>query len=601
MISIKNLTYYYPNSDIPALDNISLEIQEGEFILLLGPSGCGKSTLIQCLNGIVPKVTGGELQGDIFVNGKNVTEKKVYQLASDVGIVFQNPDTQLFGLTVEEDVAFGPENLGIEREEIKKRVERSLKIVNIEKLKKRFTFTLSGGEKQRTAIAGNVVMQPKILVLDEPTSDLDPAGTKQVLETVKQLNTEMAITTILVEHKLDEVIELADRTIVMDKGKIILDGKTFDIFTQNYDILEKIGVCSPQLIQLSKILKVEPSYNEILSNLQKLKWQFTDLPDNTVSTTKTPYVIFEDVFFEYRDGTESLKGIDLSIEKGDFIALIGSNGSGKTTLLSCLIGLLKPTKGKILINGQDIIDLDVPELAQMVGYLFQNPDYQLFTDTVSNEVSFGLKNRLIVPTDVDQKVSKALEIMELSDYRERHPHSLSRGQRQRVAVASVLSMEPNIIVLDEPTTGQDRGHINKFLEIMKELKTTGKTIILITHDMKIVTEFANRTIVMDKGKIILDGTTRDVFSKSTILEKCSIEPPLVTKLCNDLNKVGLKIPNLLTINELSDLIHLPSQNQTVTLTLSEDHPCSSINLPLPVLKPSRFSSCSKSTLINTDG
>lgn len=557
MISIKNLTYYYPNSNIPAIDNINLEIEEGEFILLLGPSGCGKSTLIQCINGIVPKVTGGELQGNIFVNEKNVIENKVYQLASDVGIVFQNPDTQLFGLTVEEDVAFGPENLGIQREEIKKRVEKSLQIVNIEKLKKRFTFTLSGGEKQRTAIAGNIVMQPKILILDEPTSDLDPAGTKQVLETVKQLNKEMAITIILVEHKLDEVIELADRTIVMDKGKIILDGKTFDIFAQNYDTLEKIGVYPPQLIQLSKILKVKPSYDEILSNLKQIKWQFTDFSDNTVSTIKAPYVKFEDVFFKYRGGTESLKGINLSIEKGDFIALIGSNGSGKTTLLSCLIGLLKPTKGKILINGQNIIDFDLPELAQMVGYLFQNPDYQLFTDTVFNEVAFGLKNRQIVPKDIDHKVSKALEIMELLDDRERHPHSLSRGQRQRLAVASILAMEPNIIILDEPTTGQDRGHINKFLYMMEELKATGKTILLITHDMKIVTEFANRTIVMDDGKIILDGKTRDVFSKLNILEKSSIEPPLVTKLSHDLSKFGLKIPILLTISELYDLICKP--------------------------------------------
>ena len=563
MISIKNLTYYYPNSNIPAIDNINLEIEEGEFILLLGPSGCGKSTLIQCINGIVPKVTGGEIQGNIFVNGKNVIENKIYQLASDVGIVFQNPDTQLFGLTVEEDVAFGPENLGIERDEIKTRVEKSLQIVNIEKLKKRFTFTLSGGEKQRTAIAGNIVMQPKILILDEPTSDLDPAGTKQVLETVKQLNKEMEITIILVEHKLDEVIELADRTIVMDKGKIILDGKTFDIFAQNYDTLKKIGVYPPQLIQLSKILKVKPSYDEILSNLlsnlKQIKGQFIDFSDNTVSTIKTPYVKFEDVFYEYRDGTESLKGINLSIERGDFIALIGSNGSGKTTLLSCLIGLLKPTNGKILINGQDIIDFDVPELAQMVGYLFQNPDYQLFTDTVYNEVAFGLKNRQIVPKDINQKISKALEFMELLDYRERHPHSLSRGQRQRLAVASILAMEPNIIILDEPTTGQDRGHINKFLYMMEELKATGKTIILITHDMKIVTEFANRTIVMHNGKIILDGKTRDVFSKLNILEKSSIEPPLVTKLSHDLSKFDLKIPILLTISELDDLIHLPTQ------------------------------------------
>jgi energy-coupling factor transport system ATP-binding protein len=224
MISIENLTYYYPDSEEASLDNINLTIEEGEFILLLGPSGCGKSTLVQCLNGIIPKVAGGDLTGEIFINKKNVRDHKVYQLSTDVGLVFQNPDTQLFGLTVEEDVAFGPENLGIEREGIRARVKHSLETVGLKDLKDRFTFTLSGGEKQRTAIAGNLAMEPKILVLDEPTSDLDPAGTKEVFETLKRLNRDRRITIILIEHKIDEVMGLADRSVVMDKGRIILDG-----------------------------------------------------------------------------------------------------------------------------------------------------------------------------------------------------------------------------------------------------------------------------------------------------------------------------------------------------------------------------------------
>jgi len=550
MISIKNLTYYYPGFEDAVLDNINLTVEEGEFILLLGPSGCGKSTLVQCLNGIIPKVSSGDLSGEIFINKKNVRDYKVYQLSTDVGLVFQNPDTQLFGLTVEEDVAFGPENLGIEREGIRARVKHSLETVGLEDFKDRFTFTLSGGEKQRTAIAGNLAMEPKILVLDEPTSDLDPAGTKEVFETLKHLNRDRNITIILIEHKIDEVMGLADRSIVMDKGRIILDGNTFDIFIQNLDVLEEIGIHLPQLMRISSLLGVKPSYDEIVSGLGSLDGFSRDLPATYHPARGPTQVAFENVEFGYPDGNLALKGVNLEIRRGEFVALIGPNGSGKTTLLSCLIGLNRPTAGRILINGQDIRKRGVAEQAQVVGYLFQNPDYQLFTDSVHDEVAFGLKNRQSRPDDIDKRVDQALEMMELSVYRDRHPHSLSRGQRQRLAVASILSMEPDIIVLDEPTTGQDRGHLNKFLARMKMLNEAGKTIILISHDMGVVAEYASRTIVMKDGGILMDDGTREVFSRPDILGEASIEPHLLSRACNDVRKVGGDIPVLLTVGEL---------------------------------------------------
>ncbi len=550
MISIENLTYYYPDSEDAALDNINLTVEEGEFILLLGPSGCGKSTLVQCLNGIIPKVAGGDLNGEIFINKKNVRDHKVYQLSTDVGLVFQNPDTQLFGLTVEEDVAFGPENLGIEREGIRARVKHSLETVGLKDLKDRFTFTLSGGEKQRTAIAGNLAMEPKILVLDEPTSDLDPAGTKEVFETLKHLNRDRKITIILIEHKIDEVMGLADRSVVMDKGRIILDGNTCDIFSRNLDVLEEIGIHLPQLMGISSLLGVRPSYQEIVSGLGSLDGSFKDLPATSHLARGPPQVAFENVEFGYHDGNQALKGVNLEIRRGEFVALIGPNGSGKTTLLSCLIGLNRPTVGRILIDGQDIRKRGVAEQAQVVGYLFQNPDYQLFTDSVHDEVAFGLKNRQSRPDDIEKRVDQALEMMELSVYRDRHPHSLSRGQRQRLAVASILSMEPGIIVLDEPTTGQDRGHLNKFLARMKMLNEAGKTIILISHDMGVVAEYASRTIVMKDGGILMDASTREVFSRPDILEEASIEPHLLARACNDVRGAGGDIPVLLTVGEL---------------------------------------------------
>jgi len=550
MISIKNLTYYYPGFEDAVLDNINLTVEEGEFILLLGPSGCGKSTLVQCLNGIIPKVASGDLTGEIFINKKNVRDHKVYQLSTDVGLVFQNPDTQLFGLTVEEDVAFGPENLGIEREEIRARVKHSLETVGLKDFKDRFTFTLSGGEKQRTAIAGNLAMEPKILVLDEPTSDLDPAGTKEVFETLKHLNRDRKITIILIEHKIDEVMGLADRSVVMDKGRIILDGNTFDIFSQDLDVLKEIGIHLPQLMRISSLLGVRPSYKEIVSGLGSMNGSFKDLPAAYHPASGPPQVAFENVEFGYHDGNLALKGVNLEIRRGEFVALIGPNGSGKTTLLSCLIGLNRPTAGRILINWQDIRKRGVAEQAQVVGYLFQNPDYQLFTDSVHEEVAFGLKNRQSRPDDIEKRVDQALEMMELSEYRDRHPHSLSRGQRQRLAVASILSMEPDIIVLDEPTTGQDRGHLNKFLSRMKMLNEAGKTIILISHDMGVVAEYASRTIVMKDGGILMDASTREVFSRPDILEEASIEPHLLARACNDVRGAGGDIPVLLTVGEL---------------------------------------------------
>jgi uncharacterized protein (TIGR00290 family) len=311
-----------------------------------------------------------------------------------------------------------------------------------------------------------------------------------------------------------------------------------------------MGIYPPQLIRLSKMLKVKPSYKEISSYFNSLNGSFQEFSEENHTEKSTPEVVFEDVWFNYHNGTPALKGINLEIKKGEFIALIGSNGSGKTTLLSCLIGFIKPGKGRILIDAQDIKNLGVADLAVKVGYLFQNPDLQLFMNTVAQEVGFGLKNRSLAAADINKNVARALEIMELSEYRDRHPHSLSRGQRQRLAVASIISMEQDILVLDEPTSGQDRGHLNKFLCQIKKLNDAGKTIIMITHDMGIVAEYARRTVVMDEGKILMDGPTREVFSRPDILKRASIELPMIARISNDIRKAGGNIPVMLTLEEL---------------------------------------------------
>ena len=571
MIDIQNLSYTYPNMSEPTLSGIDLHIDDGEFVLLLGASGSGKSTLIQCLNGLVPKVTGGNLEGVIVINGKDVRDYKVHQMASDVGIIFQNPDTQLFSLTVGKDVAFGPENLGMPKEEILGRIDRAMRIVGMEDMRDRFIFTLSGGEKQRVAIAGTLAMEPHVMVLDEPTSDLDPVGTGEVLSLVRRLNQEKDMTIILIEHKIDEVVHLADRVVVMDQGKIIMDDTPDKIFNNGHDQLKSIGIALPQLSEIIHAmnngsgdfegdLPTGSSYNTMLSRLCQL---LRDKPANiarfrTAHTPPTgnapkPKIEIKNLRHTFEDGKVGLDGINLVIPEGDFVALIGHNGAGKTTLVNHLIGFLKPANGTIFINGKDISDMRVATLAQSVGYLFQNPDNQIFTDSVTQELKFGLENIKLRGTVIEERVNRAISMMELAEFRDRHPHSLSRGQRQRLAVASILAMEPDIIVLDEPTTGQDWGHVNKFLRQIRHLNELGKTIILITHDMNLVAEYARRTVVMDKGKIVLDGDTRYVFSKREILEKTGITLPVITRLSPDLLKAGVDIPPLLTVKELSEI------------------------------------------------
>lgn len=579
-VYIENLTYQYPHSDSPSIKDVNLDIKQGEFVLLAGPSGCGKTTLVRSLNRLIPCVTDGDLRGRILINGKDISRQKVHQLALHVGMVFQNPDTQLFALTVGEDIAFGPENLGLPADEILRRVERALTAVRLDPMREHFIFTLSGGEKQRTAIGGSLAMEPDVFILDEPTSDMDPVGTKEVLGVIKRLNMERNMTIILIEHKIDEVVKLADRLVVMDRGRILLDGDPCEIFEREHDRMKNIGIYPPQLSEISHILHAinirdglnkRPTYENVLDHLTGLLSDMggddvnndvADTPDaynaagnmniniNAGAIIEDPHVRIEKMWHKHDDGSDGLKDIDLQVQRGEFVALIGHNGAGKTLLVSHLIGFLKPSEGRILFDGKDISEISTAKLAQQVGYLFQNPDDQIFTDNVVEEIRFGLKNLKLNDEDIARRVDSALNMMELTEYSDRHPHALSRGQRQRLAVASILAMEPDLIVLDEPTTGQDRAHVNKFLHQIKKLNQLGKTVILITHDMNIVAEYADRTIVMKNGEIFLDGATRDVFSRSEDLREAYIEPPVVTRLSLDLKRKGINIPVMLTVEEL---------------------------------------------------
>jgi energy-coupling factor transport system ATP-binding protein len=579
-VMLEKLTYSYPYSDSRVLSDVSLEIKKGEFVLLVGPSGCGKSTLVRCLNRLVPEISGGSLSGRILLGGKDLKNEKTHRLALEVGMVFQNPETQLFSLTVAEDISFGPENLGLPRFEILSRVENALKAVRLEKLRDHFIFTLSGGEKQRTAIGGNLAMEPEILVLDEPTSDLDPTGTQEVLELIRWLNVEKQTTIILIEHKLDSVYEAADRLLVMDEGRVILNGKPSEILCSEEERLKELGIHPPQLTEISRFLGLDSrasialSYENILKRLVEILQVPAD--ENKLQSPKAkkaaetstsilfveesfpeesfPHVKIENLCYRLEDGSEILKNINLDINKGEFLALLGHNGAGKTTLAGHLIGFCRPSSGRILLNGKDTKNYSTAQLSRHVGYLFQNPDSQIFMDTVIEEVRFGLENLGMPEEKIDKLANEALELMELSAYKNRHPHSLSRGQRQRLAVASILALEPDLIVLDEPTTGQDRGHILKFLDKIRELNKLGKTVVLITHDMELVAEYAKRIVLMKQGEVLMDGPAVNVFLNLKELNAAGIIPPLLSRLTLDLRKQGVAVPPLLTVSELKSFL-----------------------------------------------
>ena len=563
IIQIEDLHYTYPQSDEPALKGVSLTIREGEIVTLMGHTGCGKSTLCLTLNGIIPHAIGGELEGKVVVDGLNVLEHGIPELASRVGMVFQDPETQLFCASVRSEVAFGPENLAIPREEILERVKWALEATRLTGYEDREPTRLSGGEKQQVALASALAMRPKILVLDEPTSELDPAGTKRIFSLIKEMNEKYKITFLIIEHK-EGMIHMSDRVILMKDGKIVCQGRPDEVFSRAEAVRES-RVRPPEVAQIFYKLKERGLYSgripltvgegaRILRELLSRAKDVEVRPPATPTRPETaPVIRVENVWYRYRNGPEALRGVTLDIRDGEFVAIIGRNGAGKTTLAKHFNGLLKPVEGRVLVDGVDTRDALVTELAMRVGYVFQNPDHQFFCFSVEEEVAFGPRNLGLSEEEVKQRVDEALRTVGLEKMRDRHPFTLSRGQRQRLAVASVLAMHPKVIVLDEPTTGQDEVAINQIMMLVDKLRKAGKTIVMVTHDMSIVAKYAERTVVMCRGQVLLDGPTREVFMRPDILAESNVEPPPTAKLARELVDLGIP-PSVMTVDEMVEVV-----------------------------------------------
>ncbi|BDZ70867.1 ABC transporter ATP-binding protein [Methanobacterium petrolearium] len=527
-ISITNLSFKYLRSEEYALKNINLEVEKGEFIGLAGKSGCGKSTLLYHLNGIIPHAVNGVMEGKVEVCGLDTAKHEIPELATQVGMVFQNPEVQLFSVTVEDEVAFIAENLNYPVEKIKECLDFSLDAVGINDLRERYPFELSGGEKQRVVIASAISVKPEVLVLDEPTSELDSQGREMVLDVIHQLN-QAGMTIIMAEHHLDDVATYLDRLILMDKGRIIADDTPQKIFKNG--LFENIGLRPPQTVEIGLKLGVPTlplSVDDALDTFRKFPIKAFPQEIFNYGLQIEKMVEIKDLSFHYGD-KKALHDINLSINQGEIVGLLGANGSGKTTLALLLMGLLKPSPGSVSVRGFNP-EKQRKELVNVAGFLFQNPEHQLFCDSVHSELAYGFEGS---ETVVDEIIS----IMGLEQFRNEHPLTLSRGERQRVATATALVKKPEILIIDEPTTGQDWYHVSSFMNLVKRLNQEGVTIILITHDMRVAAEYCQRLVVMKDGSILLDRDTRNVFAELDLLKEAGLKPAPITEITL---KTGIK-------------------------------------------------------------
>jgi energy-coupling factor transport system ATP-binding protein len=559
LVQINDLSYKPLGVGEDILKNISVDIQEGDFILLVGPSGCGKSMLSRCINGLIPQLDEGEMKGSVVVAGMNTQEHPLFEFASLVGIVFQNPDDQILSLRVVDEVAWGVENCGLPHEEIVKRVNEYMEITGITHLKDRLTFAISGGQKQKVSIASNLAMCQKALILDDPTPDLDPVCKSEVVGLLASLYNEEKKTLIVIEHDFNDLIELANRIIVMDQGRVMLDGRPETVLATNYEDLVRMGMNIPQHVEIAhavlkdkKVSRYPVLKQEAFKVFQEFIQKQPKLPERSqqkVKPTGETVVSVRDIEFAYDPSKPVLKGVSFDIRQGEFVAIVGANGSGKSTLINNLVGLLTPDKGSVIIDGEDTSKVKITELARKIGYVFQNPDHQLFTNKVRDEAGFSLMISKVPAEEMELRIDEVLKTVGLSDCSDRHPFSLSRGQRQKLAVATALIHKPRIILLDEPTTGQDRHSLSGLLDLMTHLNNDGNTTIMVTHDMDIVAAYASRVIVMADGQIVMDGRPEDVFyDQFDALADLRLRPPTVVDYCRRLGSLGM--PRFLVIEDL---------------------------------------------------
>ena len=544
VIEFKDFSFRYTAQKNPTLKNINLSIYEGEKILICGPSGSGKSTLGNCLNGLIPFSYDGIIEGSLIVDGIETKNSSISELSKHIGTVLQDLDGQFVGLTVAEDIAFSLENDCVEQEVMKEKVDHVSRLVNINDFLHHSPQELSGGQKQRVSLAGTIVNDVKILLFDEPLANLDPKTGKSAIELIDDITNKTKATTIIIEHRLEDVLwKKVDRIILVDEGTVLADLTPNDLLSSN--LLIDHGIREPLYITCMKYAGVQvtkemnPEHiNSLVLDEQtkdKIKNWYTNTKVEKKENSNVNVLEVKDLYFSYMSNEEVLHGINLTIKQGEMLSIVGQNGAGKSTLAKLICGFEKCKKGKIYYLGNDITDEPIRERAKHIGYVMQNPNQMISQNMIFDEVALGIRNSGFSDEEVKTKVEQALKVCGLYEFRNWPISALSFGQKKRMTIASVLVMGPKVIILDEPTAGQDYKHYTEIMEFLKELNNQGITIIMITHDMHLMLEYTPRAIVVVNGTIIKDDSASSVLCDKELVDKASLKETSLfelAKLCN---------------------------------------------------------------------
>lgn len=531
IIEFKDFSFQYIVQAEPTVKNINLSIYEGEKVLIVGPSGSGKSTLAHCINGLVPFFYDGIVTGQLNINGNDATKMNIFELSKIVGTVLQDPDSQFIGLTVGEDIAFKLENYCISQDEMIDRVDKSAELVDIKKELYSSPYKLSGGQKQRVTLAGVTVDDVKILLFDEPLASLDPATGESAIELIDKMQKQNNKTAIIIEHRLEDVLHCdVDRVIVMDKGEIIADTTIDEIIRK--DILRKVGIREPLYLTALRYADCEINDTLKLKNIEtlelgeykeKLKDWYENIEVYESDENQNPILELDNICFSYNNEKQILKNVSFKINKGDMAAIVGRNGAGKSTISKLVCGFYKPTSGRILFDGKDMVDYTIKERSEKIGFVMQNPNQMISKTMVYDEVAFGLKIRGLSDSEIKERVEETLRICGLYGYRNWPISALSFGQKKRVTIASILVLNPDMIILDEPTAGQDFKHYTEIMEFLVDLNKKGVTILMVTHDMHLMLEYTNKVIVLSEGEKIADNIPAYILTNKEIIEKANLK------------------------------------------------------------------------------